>query len=96
MGNKPHDVKRGFDELDPNQFAGPDSARGSRLADELSRDRSEQGEQEDVADSVVPKFSDLASQLSDVHEDINKAERVIPELESRGETQASQNAREYL
>lgn len=100
MSKKPIDSLKSFDELDPSQFAEP-TDKAAELADELSRQRlvsdtTAQDIRVDADDEQVSKFGFMASQLTDVHEDIRRARRIIPELEARGETEAAQHARDYL
>ncbi len=91
---------KGFDELDSSQFTEPES-KAAELAGELSRQRSGQDSSDtkktvDTDDQHNSSFGFIASQLTDVHEDIRKAKRVIREFEERGDVEAAQGARDYL
>lgn len=100
MNSKSIDAGRDFDDLFSDEGDGQGS-RSKDLASQLSDGRAgltdiEPGERVPSDESVVSRFSNLASQLTDVNEDIRKAERVIPELESRGDLSAADQAREDL
>lgn len=97
MGKKPHDVARGFDELDPNQFAGPDSDRSAQLADDLSRSRDEADTIPPPSDTRrPPTFSVVAAQLPVVEREIAQVRNDLEILHKSGDTEAVDRLERHL
>ncbi len=97
MGDKSHDVMRGFDELDPNQF-GDSGSRGAELASELSQAHTDDAEVElTPADTrKAPTFGAVAAQLPQVERAIAQAESKLASLGESGDSEESERVSSHL
>lgn len=97
MSDTSHDVMRGFDELDPDQFGGSES-RGAELASELSQVHADDAEVESTpADARrAPTFGDVAAQLPQVEREIAQAESRLASLGESGNSEESERVSSYL
>lgn len=97
MSDTSHDVMRGFDELDPDQFGGSES-RGAELASELSQVHADDAEVESTAADArrAPTFGDVAAQLPQVEREIAQAESRLASLGESGNSEESERVSSYL